>query len=76
MDHRYFSAYAQYWYIPRELLRNIVSSSTEVKMNASINGDCLDELLVHVLDGSVISVRLSEGFSESICNDLQKFLNR
>ena len=45
-------------------------------MDASINGDYLDEFLAHVLDGSVISVRLSEGFSESICNDLQEFLNR
>ena len=45
-------------------------------MDASINGDYLDEFLVHVLDGSVVSVRLSEGFSESICNDLQEFLNR
>ena len=64
------------WYILRELLRNVVSSSTGVKMDASINGDYLDEFLVHVLDGSVVSVRLSEGFSESICNDLQEFLNR
>ena len=64
------------WYILRELLRNVVSSSTGVKMDASINGDYLDEFLVRVLDGSVISVRLSEGFSESICNDLQEFLNR
>ena len=38
--------------------------------------DYLDEFLVRVLDGSVVSVRLSEGFSESICNDLQEFLNR
>ena len=45
-------------------------------MDVSINGDYLDEFLVHVLDGSVVSVRLSEGFSESICNDLQEFLNR
>ena len=45
-------------------------------MDASVNGDYLDEFLVQVLDGSVISVRLSEGFSESIRNDLQEFLNR
>ena len=64
------------WYILRELLRHVVSSSTGVKMDVSINGDYLNELLVHVLDGSVISVCLSEGFSESICNDLQEFLNR
>ena len=64
------------WYTLRELLRNVVSSSTGVKMDASINGDYLDEFLVHVFDGSVVCVRLSEGFSESICNDLQEFLNR
>ena len=64
------------WYILRELLRPIVSSLTGVKMDVSINGDCLDEFLVQVFDGSVVSVRLSEGFSTSICNDLQEFLNR
>ena len=64
------------WYILRELLRHVVSSSTGVKMDASVNGDYLDEFLVQVLDGSVISVRLREGFSESIRNDLQEFLNR
>ena len=45
-------------------------------MDASVNGDSLDEFLVQVLDGSVISVRLREGFSESIRNDLQEFLDR
>ena len=45
-------------------------------MDVSINGDCLDEFLVQVFDGSVVNVRLSEGFSMSICNDLQEFLNR
>ena len=45
-------------------------------MDASVNGDYLDEFMVQVLDGSVISVRLREGFSESIRNDLQEFLNR
>ena len=64
------------WYILRELLRHIVSSSTGVKMDASANGDHLDEFLVQVLDGSVKSVRLREGFSESIRNNLQEFLNR
>ena len=61
------------WYTLRELLRNVVSSSTGVEMDASMNGDYLDEFLVHVFDGSVVCVRLSEGFSESICNDLQEF---
>ena len=37
------------WYTLRELLRNVVS----------INGDYLDEFLVHVLDGSVVCVRLN-----------------
>ena len=64
------------WYILREILRPVVSSSTGVKMDVSINGDYLDEFLVQVLDGSVVSVRLSEGFSESIRSDLQEFLNR
>ena len=64
------------WYTLRELFRHVVSSSTGVKMDASVNGDFLDELMVQVLDGSVISVRLSEGFSGSIRNDLQEFLNR
>ena len=45
-------------------------------MEASVNGDLLDESLVQVLDGSVISVLLKEGFSGSIRNDLQEFLDR
>ena len=64
------------WYILRELLRQVVSSSTGVKMDAAVNGDYLDEFMVQVHDGSVISVCLREGFSESIRNDLQEFLNR
>ena len=64
------------WYILREILRPVVSSSTGVKMDVSINGDYLDEFLVQVLDGSFVSVRLSGGFSESIRSDLQEFLNR
>ena len=64
------------WYTLREFLQPIVTSSTGVKMDVSINGDFLDESLVEVVDGSVVSVRLSEGFSMSLCNDLQEFLNR
>ena len=45
-------------------------------MEASLNGDLLDETLVQVLDGSVILVYLSEGLSETIKNDLQRFLDR
>ena len=63
------------WYTLREFLQPIVTSLTGVKMDVSINGDCLDESLVQVI-GSVVSVRLSEGFSMSLCNDLQEFLNR
>ena len=64
------------WYTLRELCRHVVSPSTGVKMDASVNGDLLDESMVQVLDGSVISVILKEGFSGSIRNDLQGFLNR
>ena len=64
------------WYTLREFLQPIVTSLTGVKMDVSINGDFLDESLVEVVDGSVVSVRLSEGFSMSLCNDLQEFLNR
>ena len=59
------------WYTLREFLQPIVTSSTGVKMDVSINGDFLDESLVEVVDGSVVSVRLSEGFSMSLCNDLR-----
>ena len=49
------------WYTLREFLQPIVTSATGVKMDVSINGDFLDESLVEVVDGSVVSVRLSEG---------------
>ena len=45
-------------------------------MDVSINGNAVDECLVQVLDGSVVSVRLCEGHSASLCNDLQDLLNR
>jgi len=48
------------WYTLRELCRHVVSPSTGVKMDASVNGDFLDESMVQVLDGSVISVILKE----------------
>ena len=64
------------WYTLREVFRHVVSPWTGVKMDASVNGDFPDESMVQVLDGSVISVRLKEGFSGSIRNDLQEFLNR
>ena len=64
------------WYTLREPFRHVVSPSTGVKMEASVNGDLLAELMVQVLDGSVISVLLKEGFSGAIRSDLQKFLDR
>ena len=64
------------YYTLREIFRHIVSSLTGVAMEASVNGDLLDETMVQVLDSSVISVYLSEGFSETIKNDLQKLLDR
>ena len=64
------------WYTLREFLQPIVTSLTGVKMDVSINGNAVDECLVQVLDGSVVSVRLCEGFSASLCNDLQELLNR
>ena len=64
------------WCTLRELFKYIVSPLTGVMMEASVNGDLLDETMVQVLDGSVISVYLFEGFNEAIQNDLQKFLDR
>ena len=43
---------------------------------SAINGNAVDECLVQVLDGSAVSVRLCEGFSASLCNDLRELLNR
>ena len=57
------------WYTLRELFRRIVSPLTGVTMEASVNGDLLDETMVQVLDGSVVSVYLFEGFSETIQNE-------
>ena len=49
---------------------------TGVTLEASLNGDVLNETLVQVPDGSVILVYLSDGFSETIQKDLQRFLDR
>ena len=43
------------WYTLREFLQPIVTSLTGVKMDVSINGNAVDECLVQVLDGSVVS---------------------
>ena len=64
------------YYTLRELFRHIVSPCTGVAREASVHGDLLDETIVQVLDGSVISVYLSEGFSETIIYDLQEVLDR
>lgn len=66
-------------YLPsamRELIRHIVSPMTGVTLEASLNGDVLNETLVQVPDGSVILVHLSDGFSETIQKALQRFLDR